>query len=378
VTFGGFTVRLDGWDVDYGAEMQADFSATPDTDAAVDVGVECAGAWLPIDPSSAAEPRTLAFIDGVRRLEARLVVQSGHGTCYGAFGSYGVGCVVCAPGQEAQFADAMFGRHLIYGNGQSPEWPVRVGPELEYQPLSTPDPEPDGPLEALHAAMRRAEAAITQSPLIPVGGLRAGPLGVSSREVDRPPLIVCDGPLQDLGPAGGIDRRRIAQGPPPGVNERRTSRADRRASALRPSGPERRRLPDVVGLIKRVYKLYVPDSHRPVLGRLAAGQRTPVFLIGADVRARYSWFIRLAAPGPAESDLSGLVRLEVSAGAGLEAARALADETATRLPAFAPSPARDPRAPQNLMPFGALEDHLRHQMGDARLIRRKIVDLIAG
>jgi hypothetical protein len=58
-------------------------------------------------------------------------------------------------------------------------------------------------------------------------------------------------------------------------------------------------------------------------------------------------------------------------------ARQLADETATRLPAFVPSRARDPRAPQNLLPIGALEQHLRHRLGDARLIRRKIAQLIA-
>ncbi|BCS35955.1 hypothetical protein TBR22_A51900 [Luteitalea sp. TBR-22] len=377
MTFGGFTVRLDGWDVDYGAEMQADFSVTAGADDGVDLGVEYpAGVWAPVDPLREPDERTIAFIDGVRRLEARLIVQSRGVSCYGAFGSYGVGCVVATPGREAQFADARFGRHLIYGSGELPDWPVRIGPELEYQPLSTPDPEPDGPLEALHAAMRRAEAAMTQSPFIPAGGPRTGPLGLPTREIDRPPLIVCDGPLQDLGPAAGIDRRRAQQGPPAGAGERRSLRGDRRGGAL--GGADRRRMPDIVGLIKRVYKLYVPESHRPVLARLGAGQRTPVFLIGQEARARYSWFLRLAAPGPAESDMSGLVRLEVSARSGLEVARRLADEAATRLPAFAPSSARDPRAPQNLMPFGALEDHLRHQMGDARLIRRKIVDLIAG
>lgn len=376
-------MRLDGWDVDYGAEMQPDFSPTAEIDDAVDLGVEMEGAWSPVAPVASDDERTIAFIDGVRRLEARLIVESGGVTAYGAFGSYGVGCVIATPGHEAQFADATFGRHLIFGNGLDAGWPVHVSRELEYMPLSTPDTEPDGPLQALHAAMRRAEATLTQSPFIPAGGPRTGPLGFPTREFDRPPLIVCDGPLQDLGPIGGIDRRRAAEGPPPSIGERRgmgdrRAMADRRIGAGRPGGSDRRLQPDVVGLVKSIYKLYVPHTHRPVLAQLAAGQRTPVFLIGDEARARYSWFLRLAAPGPAESDLAGLVRLEVSARSGIEVALALADETATRLPTFAPSAARDPRAPQNLMPIAALEDHLRHQMGDARLIRRKIVELITG
>ena len=42
------------------------------------------------------------------------------------------------------------------------------------------------------------------------------------------------------------------------------------------------------------------------------------------------------------------------------------------LPGFASSPIRDPRAPQNLYPIGALEDHLRRRMGDQEFIRRSI------
>jgi hypothetical protein len=335
VMFGAFDVRLDGWDVDYGAEMQADFGASPEPEEALDLDVEHASAgWGPLKPVSEGPLRTLVFIDGVRRVEARLLVQSGQATCYGAFGSYGVGAVVAEPGCDARFAEPLVRRHLIFGSGQLPESPVHVGTALDYLPLTTPDVEPDGPLSALQLAMRHAEADLSQ----------ASP---------GPWLTVCDGPLQ------GTPARRPIEG-------------------RRPHDDGRAR-PGVVGLIKRVYKLYLPLTHRGVLGRLAPGERTPLFLIGStDARARYSWFLRLAAPGPAESELTGLVRLEVSAATGVAQACLLADETATRLPGFAPSRARDPRAPQNLLPIGALEQHLRHQLGDPRLIRRKIAELIAG
>jgi hypothetical protein len=66
------------------------------------------------------------------------------------------------------------------------------------------------------------------------------------------------------------------------------------------------------------------------------------------------------------------VRLETSAAAGLEAARARADASACLLPSCASDPAHDPRAPQNLLPIGGLESRLRHLLGDPLIVRRAI------
>ena len=44
--------------------------------------------------------------------------------------------------------------------------------------------------------------------------------------------------------------------------------------------------------------------------------------------------------------------------------RAIADRTAALLPVVGSEPHIDPRAPQNLVPIGALERELRHRMGD--------------
>jgi hypothetical protein len=70
--------------------------------------------------------------------------------------------------------------------------------------------------------------------------------------------------------------------------------------------------------------------------------------------------------------LSGIVRLEARAAGGIAKAVALAQMSSAYLPKFASTPARDPRAPQNLTPVGALEEHLRNRMGDATLIQRAI------
>lgn len=49
---------------------------------------------------------------------------------------------------------------------------------------------------------------------------------------------------------------------------------------------------------------------------------------------------------------------------------ALADQSTLALPPLASSPIRDPRAPQNLTPVGALEAVLTHRLGDRRWLRR--------
>jgi hypothetical protein len=68
--------------------------------------------------------------------------------------------------------------------------------------------------------------------------------------------------------------------------------------------------------------------------------------------------------------LAGIVRIEVGAAVGLEKARHLASLSAQLLPRFASSSVRDPRAPQNLLPVGALEQEMRRRLGDPILLRR--------
>ncbi|MEO8662272.1 MAG: hypothetical protein ABI693_27665 [Bryobacteraceae bacterium] len=77
-------------------------------------------------------------------------------------------------------------------------------------------------------------------------------------------------------------------------------------------------------------------------------------------------FKRLATPRPMEHSLAGIVRLEVRAALGVVRAIELANLAAVQLSRFAR------RAPQNLVPVGALEEQLRHRLGDALTIRRAI------
>ena len=102
-----------------------------------------------------------------------------------------------------------------------------------------------------------------------------------------------------------------------------------------------------------------------------------MFCIAADTPyARYSWYLRLAMLQGGHS-WTGIVRCETSAHLARDDAAAIADRTAAVLPLVASEPHVDPRAPQNLVPIGALERELRHRMGDRGLVFRALRHAVA-
>ena len=97
-----------------------------------------------------------------------------------------------------------------------------------------------------------------------------------------------------------------------------------------------------------------------------------MFCIAADTPyARYSWYLRLAMLHGGHS-WTGVVRCETSGRLVREEAASIADRMAAVLPVVASEPHVDPRAPQNLVPIGALERELRHRMGDRGLVYRAL------
>jgi len=318
--FAGFDVRIDPWAVEYGGETPTEFQDATD-ELGIDAYVEReGGTWSPVLPAQAELPEALAIVDGVRRMEARLVVTKTGRVLHGVLGAYGVGVVHCRNG-HATFGEEVRGRVVIFGAGEIPPASVAISPGLVYEPRSVPEEDPDAPLRGLHREMRAVEEQFARK-----------------LAADASVLVLADGPLSIGDPTPGR----------------------------------------VVGFVKRLFKLYLGPEHLPVLRTLPSGARTPVFLIRSSGRfARYSWFTRIAKRLAVESDFTGLVRLEVAEGIGLDEAIRLADMTTSVVPRFVPSRSRDPRAPQNLVPIGALEQHLRHSLGDARLIHRRLATLLA-
>ena len=319
--FGDYSVRIDPWAVDYGGETPTEFQPDAEDAPELDLNVEHeAATWVPITPQGAPSGQPLSFVDGVRRMEARLVVTRNGRTVHGALGAYGVGVVECREGRAA-FAEERLGRVAIFGAGEMPPTSLALAPSLNYLPRSVAEDDADAPLRGLHGEMRTAEGELARAHAAAAGR-----------------IVIADGPLN----AGDATRGHV------------------------------------VGFVKRLFKLYLPPEQLPVLRLLPLGTRTPVFLIISTGRfSRFSWFLRIGPRLPIESDFTGLVRLEVSQSVGRDEAVRLADLTSALLPRFVPSRTRDPRAPQNLVPIGALEQHLRRGLGDARLIHRRLATRLA-
>jgi len=320
--FEGFDLRLDPWQVEYGAELPA--AANDDAPAVeVDPYIEVPrGRWAALAPVPSATltlPAAVAFVDGVRRLELRVVVPRGLGWAHGAFGSWGVGAVLAEDGGRMGFGDHEVGRALVVGSGILPPSQVVLGPGLAWQNLAAEGDEPDVPPKAVHRQMRESEERFARR-LAMKPGL----------------LVVSDGPLSFV--------------------ERTPA--------------------SVLGLVKRLHELYLPQELLPVLFALTPGERTPLVALEGTAFPRYTWFLRLASPAAGEPPLSGIVRVEVAVGLGREEAARLADLSAILFPRYVPARARDPRAPQNLLAIGALEAHLRRQLGDQVLLRRHLETLV--
>lgn len=254
--------------------------------------------------------RSLAFVDGVRRGEASLYLRVGDKLVRGIAGAHGRGAVVVLPGERPEFDSCTVERLVLWGGGEAAPLPAVEG-GWSWRPPSIASDDPDAPLQELQRRMREAEGRLAED-LCADGH-----------------LTIVDGPLNFV---------------------------------------RSRDLP-VVGYVKTHYRpLLPPDLHQRI-PELLAGERTSLIAARSDV---YTSYLRLTEPARAAGPWSGIVRLEVPASPGLKAAIDTIDSVAASLPQYAGIPHIDPRAPQNLQPIGALEQHLRHLLGDIGLATRAV------
>jgi hypothetical protein len=306
-----YVLRIDPWAAEYEGSIQIPDDAQP---ASVDTSVET-GRWAGIHPSASSAAVRLAFVDGVRRIERRLLVEERGTTLFGLLGSYGVGAALVDG--RARVAEARLQRVIVVGGGLLAEPFLVTVPNsclaLVFEPRVVAANTAVAAVDGLQAAMRTGEAAL------------------SAELAGAADVVFQDGPLSFL--------------------------------TAHSAG--------VVGLVKRLQRNYLDPAQHALLPHLAVGERTPLFLIGG-AEARYSWYLRIAHGRAIESALAGIVRLETKAACGVEEARRLADLSAREIPRFASHGARDPRAPQNLYPVGGLEARLKHLLGDPLVVRRAI------
>lgn len=322
---------VDGWDPGYGSTFEVDDDLT-ETSARVDPNVELAAAdWRPVTPTATVSmPGRVLFVDGVRRIEARawiddptdlLTAEEPAATATEAIcASYGAG-VVCCTGTRAQLQRSMARRGLFTVASHALDIVTSAGT----YPACRTTPIAQLPLAAVLS--RALQRRLAETELAVANDAR-------SDAPDDDDLLVIDGPLH--GRTG---------------------------------------LPRAVGYIKSHHSAYLPRELHAMVGRLRAGERTPVFLIG-NGWDRHSWYLRL--PGAPGAPWAGVVRIECSPDLPIAGVGALANLTQAVLPRYASAAYKDTRAPQNLYPIGGLERALRRRLGDQRLLYRALRVAAAG
>ncbi len=314
-------LTLEPWSPEYDTSFHADDAPgrVPTRPEDINLTVELEP-WGPVQPRRANVDFThIYFVDGRRRLEAKVWADAGGQSHPGLLGTYAVGAVQSKADAltPATVFERRFERVLILAHGDGEDLIVNArGNEYgdlhyKFKHLNETQNQ-DIALEArLQYFMRQAEDEIASS--LPL----------------QEALLVLDGPLQVRAP----DR--------------------------------------ALGYVKTLHNLYVGANEIAVLQQLQRGQRTPIFLIAAGLK-RYSWYLRLEDVAPYIHPYAGLVRLEVRNDLGLEWAQQIADWSCVTLPKYAARAFRDPRAPQQLMPIAFLESELGRRMGDMNIIRRRI------
>jgi len=139
---------------------------------------------------------------------------------------------------------------------------------------------------------------------------------------------------------------------------------------------------ETIGYVKTMGKAYLRGDNAQVLRSLKVGERTPIFRISNSKGSNLSWYLRSGSKDLnykklGYHDLHGLVRIDLDGSVSLERAKEIADQSTYLIPQYASHPTRDPRAPQNLTPVGALEKELGRRMGSRELISRRLRDFLA-
>ncbi len=304
---------VDSWDPSYGAALDAaDAGPTAPSTAQLDLNVEVpADSWRPLSPPGDTRPPVVVrLVDGVRRIDTRVWVEESTGALLpGLAASYAAGVVRCDLGRgAADVVRAEVRRGLFTASTDATDLGSGI---TGYAVRRATGTDPAQLSAAVQPYLQTLEAEVS----------------ATDREDDD--LLVIDGPLRD-----------------------------------------RNHLPRALGYVKTHHRQYLPAELATLVGRLAAGQRTPVFLLGTTWN-HYTWYVKL--PGAGGSPWAGVVRVEASADLTRRAVVDLADRSTVTLPLLASSQYKDPRAPQNLIPIAGLEGRLRRMLGDPRLLVRTLI-----
>lgn len=207
---------VDPWAPEYGASVEGGLDALAEPDATVDVDVEVpSGEWRPLAvPSPPPSGTEVVFVDGVRRIDARLWFTGADGEVHtGLCASYAAGRVRC--GARAEIERVAVERRLFAPAGLEA---LEPGRGLRYEVAVTASDELEVLVNELQHEMRGLEIRVAE-------------------EAEPADLTIVDGPLSSHG------------------------------------GPAA-----AVGYVKSHQVGYLPPRQRGVVERLGWGERTPLFV----------------------------------------------------------------------------------------------------
>jgi hypothetical protein len=220
---------VDPWEVEYGASLGIDDVEPSTGDVVVDL--ECSAEdWSPIAPVADGVARRVLFVDGVRRIDARVWIEDGGDVHAGICASFAAGAVRCDVRAEVVAAEVERGVFSTAPTATDIDTVLAT-----YPTRMAASPDADGLVLAVHERMTRTEVAIAEA----------------ARYDASSDLIVIDGPLRG-----------------------------------------RQHIDGAVGFIKSHAVAYLPPELHRLVGTLAPGERTPVFTIGTSF-SRHSWYLRL-------------------------------------------------------------------------------------
>jgi hypothetical protein len=346
----GMRFSVDPWDVSYGTAMAVE--EMRESAARVNTDIEVAAdRWAPVgvrdDPP---QPSAVLFVDGVRRIDARVWIDDPPAPATGSVGptarltgaatasmavcaSYAAGVVCCCGGtgpRQSHILATKVRRGLFTTAAHAIDIPTTAGTyRARHTMESTTVPLTMTLSNALQQALGEIEVAtaVEARAALP-GAPEHEHTGVGGEDGD---LLVIDGPLRN-----------------------------------------RAHLPRALGLIKTHHTEYLPPTLDAVVASLTAGERTPVFLMGTSWE-RHAWYLRLpCTPDTPGAPWAGVVRCEAATDLSLSQLTALANLSQAVLCRYASVAYKDSRAPQNLVPIAGLEHTLRHRLGDTRLMYRAL------
>ena len=271
---------VDPWDPSYGFANEAE----DDTSAAtvtVDFGTELpVEQWRPLRSTASPPSSGIAFVDGVRRVEARVWVTDEDHAAPGVCASWAAGAVCCLGTDATIHPDTIeIGRTLAAPLPAAAMEPLTTR-HVVYRPVPAAGSAPEDLWLAVQQEMGRAEVRIA-------GAIRERAPGA---------LIVVDGPLRG-----------------------------------------REHLAGVVGLVKTHQVRYLEGAAAAVLARLRPGERTPVFTITGSF-TRHSWYVRLPGEVSPIVPLAGVIRCECPVAVSGPELTGLADALTAVLRAVAEEP----------------------------------------